>query len=146
MEEIRRAQQKGLKVYGETCPQYLVLTGKDLEGLNMEGAKYVCSPPPRDRASQDAIWRGLIGGVFQTFSSDHCPFRFDDEAGKMIPQGRTSFRWVPNGIPGVAARRHRSAGGRGSRNPSARWRRWFRRRRRRDPSVTRRAGGHRRDR
>src|SRR5882757_5436876 len=47
MEEIRRAQQRGLKIYGETCPQYLVLTAKDLEGLNMEGAKYVCSPPPR---------------------------------------------------------------------------------------------------
>ena len=52
MEEIRRAQKRGLKVYGETCPQYLVLTAKDLEGLNMEGAKYVCSPPPRDKASQ----------------------------------------------------------------------------------------------
>ena len=48
MEEIRRAQQRGLKVFGETCPQYLVLTEKDMEGLNMEGTKYVCSPPPRD--------------------------------------------------------------------------------------------------
>ena len=45
-----------------------------------------------------------MGGVFQTFSSDHCPFRFDDEAGKLHPKARTSFRWVPNGIPGVAAR------------------------------------------
>ena len=48
MEEIRWAQRRGLKVFGETCPQYLVLTEKDLEGLNMEGAKYVCTPPPRD--------------------------------------------------------------------------------------------------
>ena len=48
MEEIRRAQQRGLKIYGETCPQYLVLTEKDMDGLNMEGTKYVCSPPPRD--------------------------------------------------------------------------------------------------
>jgi len=104
MEEIRRAQGKGLKVYGETCPQYLVLTEADLEGLNMEGAKYVCSPPPRDRASQDACWEGLRTGVFSVFSSDHCPFRYDDPQGKLTPKGRTSFRWVPNGIPGVAAR------------------------------------------
>jgi dihydropyrimidinase len=104
MEEIRRAQAKGMKVYGETCPQYLVLTEKDLEGLNMEGAKYVCSPPPRDKESQDACWRGLETGIFSVFSSDHCPFRYDDPAGKLNPKGRTSFRWVPNGIPGVAAR------------------------------------------
>jgi dihydropyrimidinase len=104
MEEIRRAQAKGLKVYGETCPQYLVLTEKDLEGLNMEGAKYVCSPPPRDTESQDACWRGLETGTFSVFSSDHCPFRYDDPEGKLNPKGRTSFRWVPNGIPGVAAR------------------------------------------
>ena len=78
MEEIRRAQAKGLRVQGETCPQYLVLTARDLEGLNMEGAKYVCSPPPRDTASQEACWEGLAQGVFSVFSSDHCPFRYDD--------------------------------------------------------------------
>jgi dihydropyrimidinase len=104
MEEIRRAQQKGLKVYGETCPQYLVLTEKDLEGLNMEGARYVCSPPPRDEKSQKACWAGLQQGVFSVFSSDHCPFRYDDTQGKLTPKGRTSFRWVPNGIPGVETR------------------------------------------
>jgi dihydropyrimidinase len=104
MEEIRRAQQKGLKVYGETCPQYLVLTAKDLEGLNMEGAKYVCSPPPRDAESQVACWEGLQQKVFSLFSSDHCPFRYDDTHGKLAPKGRTSFRWVPNGIPGVETR------------------------------------------
>jgi dihydropyrimidinase len=104
MEQIRWAQSRGLKVYGETCPQYLVLTEKDLEGLNMEGAKYVCSPPPRDHASQKACWNGLQTGVFQVFSSDHCPFRYDDPQGKLTPKGRTSFRWVPNGIPGVETR------------------------------------------
>jgi len=104
MEEIRRAQQKGLKVYGETCPQYLMLTAKDLEGLNMEGAKYVCSPPPRDAASQQACWEGLQQQVFSLFSSDHCPFRYDDPHGKLIPKGKTSFRWVPNGIPGIETR------------------------------------------
>jgi dihydropyrimidinase len=103
MEEIRRAQQRGLKVFGETCPQYLVLTEKDMEGLNMEGAKYVCSPPPRDVASQQACWEGLQQGVLSVFSSDHCPFRYD-ETGKLAPKGRTSFRWVPNGIPGIETR------------------------------------------
>jgi len=104
MEQIRWAQSRGLKIYGETCPQYLVLTEKDMEGLNMEGAKYVCSPPPRDEASQEACWLGLQTGVFQTFSSDHCPFRYDDTEGKLTPKGRTSFRWVPNGIPGIETR------------------------------------------
>lgn len=104
LEEIRRAQSRGLKVYAETCPQYLVLTAADLDGLNMEGAKLVCSPPPRDAASQEACWRGIETGVVSTFSSDHCPFRYDDPQGKLNPRGRTSFRWVPNGIPGVAAR------------------------------------------
>ena len=104
MEEISRAQQRGLKVYGETCPQYLLLTEKDLEGLNMEGTKYVCSPPPRDKESQQACWEGMQQGVFSLFSSDHCPFRYDDPQGKLNPKGRTSFRWVPNGIPGVETR------------------------------------------
>ena len=104
MDEIVRARSRGLKVYGETCPQYLMLTEKDMDGLNMEGAKYVCSPPPRDVESQQACWEGLENGAFQVFSSDHCPFRYDDPAGKLNPKGRTSFRWVPNGIPGVETR------------------------------------------
>lgn len=104
MEEIRRARQRGLKIFGETCPQYLVLTENNLEGLNMEGAKYVCSPPPRDADSQEACWQGLQQEVFSVFSSDHCPFRYDDPQGKLTPKGSTSFRWVPNGIPGVGAR------------------------------------------
>ena len=104
MEEIRRAQARGLKIMGETCPQYLVLTAADLQGLNMGGAKAVCSPPPRDAASQEACWRGIETGLFSVFSSDHCPFRYDDPQGKLNPKGRTSFRWVPNGIPGVGAR------------------------------------------
>jgi dihydropyrimidinase len=104
MEEIRRAQARGLKIYGETCPQYLVLTAQDLDGLGMEGAKYVCSPPPRDQASQQACWEGIETGVFDLFSSDHCPFRYEDAQGKLNPKARSSFRWVPNGIPGVETR------------------------------------------
>ena len=103
---MRWAQQRGLPVHAETCPQYITLTADDMKGLNMDmsGAKYVCSPPPRDKESQQAIWEGITGGVFQTFSSDHCPFRYDDPKGKLTPNSRTSFRWVPNGIPGVETR------------------------------------------
>lgn len=104
MEQIRWAQSKGLKIYAETCPQYIVLTAKDLEGLNMEGARYVCSPPPRDADSQKAIWEGIEQGVFSTFSSDHAPFLYEGSEGKQNPKARTSFRWVPNGIPGVQTR------------------------------------------
>lgn len=103
MEQIRWAQNRGLNVIGETCTQYLVLTADDMDGLGMEGAKYICSPPPRDTASQEACWEGLKTGVFTLFSSDHCPYRYD-ETGKLTPNGKTSFRWVPNGIPGVGAR------------------------------------------
>jgi dihydropyrimidinase len=104
MEQIRWAQQRNLKIYGETCPQYLVLTEEDLEGVGMEGAKYVCSPPPRDRESQDACWEGIEQGVFQVFSSDHCPFRFEGSDGKQRHGSRSKFTWVPNGIPGVETR------------------------------------------
>lgn len=103
-DEIARARARGLKIYGETCPQYLMLTEQDMDGLNMEGAKYVCSPPPRDKESQQACWEGLQQGIFSLFSSDHCPFRYDDPQGKLAPKGKTSFRWVPNGIPGVETR------------------------------------------
>ncbi|MBC7576153.1 MAG: amidohydrolase family protein, partial [Tardiphaga sp.] len=85
-------------------PQYLVLTAEDLKDLGMEGAKYVCSPPPRDLASQQAWWEGLQQGVFTLFSSDHCPFRYDDIQGKQPPNARSSFRWIPNGIPGIETR------------------------------------------
>jgi hypothetical protein len=89
MEQIRWARSRGLKVLAETCPQYITLTAEDLQGVDMDmsGAKYVCSPPPRDAESQRAIWEGLQQGVFDTFSSDHCPFRYDDPQGKLDPKG-----------------------------------------------------------
>lgn len=104
MEEIRRARQRGQKIAGETCPQYLMLTADDLDLAGLDGAKYVCSPPPRDKPSQDACWEGIEQGVFDLFSSDHCPFRFDDPEGKLNEKGKRHFRWIPNGIPGVATR------------------------------------------
>lgn len=104
MEEIRRARQRGQKIAGETCPQYLMLTADDLDLEGLDGAKFVCSPPPRDKASQDACWEGIEQGVFDLFSSDHCPFRFDDPEGKLNEKGKRHFRWIPNGIPGVGTR------------------------------------------
>jgi dihydropyrimidinase len=106
MEQVRWAQQKGLKIYAETCPQYISLTADDLKGIGSPetGGKYVCSPPPRDRDSWEAIWEGIRLGVFSTFSSDHCPFYYDSPQGKLSPKGKQSFRWIPNGIPGVETR------------------------------------------
>ncbi|WP_320194625.1 dihydropyrimidinase [Agrobacterium rosae] len=104
MEEIARARARGIKVVGETCPQYLVLTADDLDGMDWEGAKFVCSPPPRDTVAQEECWRGVETGIFELFSSDHCPFRYDDERGKRSPKGLESFRHIPNGIPGVETR------------------------------------------
>jgi dihydropyrimidinase len=103
-EEIMRARQRGLTVFAETCPQYITLTADDLNRDGFEGAKYVCSPPPRTRDEWDNIWAGIEQGVFDLFSSDHCPFRFVDTAGKDAPGARNSFRNIPNGIPGVETR------------------------------------------
>ena len=100
---IRQAQTRGLRVYGETCPQYLFLTGDDLDRPGLEGAKYGCSPPPRDRASQEAIWSGLANGTFQAYSSDHAPYRFD-ESGKLPKGERTTFKEMANGVPGIELR------------------------------------------
>lgn len=104
IEEIARARGRGVKVISETCPQYLMLTADDLEGMDWEGAKFVCSPPPRDVSEQAACWQGLESGLFELYSSDHCPFRYAGDDGKRNPRGLRSFRHIPNGIPGVETR------------------------------------------
>ena len=100
---ILQARNNELTIYGETCPQYLFLTAKDLDQEGMEGAKYCCSPPPRDKASQEAIWKGLKNGTFQVFSSDHAPYRFD-ESGKFHAGRDASFNKIANGVPGLETR------------------------------------------
>jgi dihydropyrimidinase len=100
---IREAQGRGLRIYAETCPQYLFLTAEDLDRPGLEGAKFCCSPPPRDRAAQQAIWTGLTNGTFQVFSSDHAPYRFD-ASGKLPKGERTTFRDIANGVPGIELR------------------------------------------
>jgi dihydropyrimidinase len=105
VEQIRWARAHGLSVFAETCPQYLFLTAEDL-GLDdsYQGAKCVCSPPPRDKANQQVIWDGLNDGLFTVFSSDHAPFRFDDPEGKKPGGQEVGFRHIPNGIPGLETR------------------------------------------
>ena len=104
IEQIRWAQNRGHRVYAETCPQYLFLTAEDLRQDGFEGAKCICSPPPRDKASQKVVWRGLENGTFQVFSSDHAPFRFEDDKGKKMHGESTHFKYIPNGVPGVETR------------------------------------------
>jgi dihydropyrimidinase len=103
VEVIRTAQKRGLKIFGETCPQYLFLTADDLDKPGVEGAKFCCSPPPRDAAAQEAVWQGLKDGVFQVFSSDHAPYTFD-KAGKLPKGEQTTFKEMANGVPGLEIR------------------------------------------
>jgi dihydropyrimidinase len=103
IEVIRNAQTKGLRIYGETCPQYLFLTADDLARPGVEGAKFCCSPPPRDEAAQQAVWTGLRNGTFQVFSSDHAPYRFD-ASGKLPHGDNTTFKEIANGVPGIELR------------------------------------------
>lgn len=105
VEQIRWARGQGLSIYAETCPQYLFLTAESL-GIDAcyDGAKCVCSPPPRDKANQELIWNGLNDGLFNVFSSDHAPFCYEGVEGKH-PEGRQApFRHIPNGIPGIETR------------------------------------------
>ena len=103
IETLRQAQKKGLKIFGETCPQYIALTADDMDKPGVEGAMWCCSPPPRDSAAQEAVWAALKDGTFQTFSSDHAPYQFN--AGGKIPKGdKTTFKEMANGVPGLEIR------------------------------------------
>jgi dihydropyrimidinase len=105
VEQIRWARAHGLSVFAETCPQYLFLTAEDL-GIDdsYQGARCVCSPPPRNRENQQVIWNGLSDGLFTIFSSDHAPFRYDAPEGKKPGGEEVAFRHIPNGIPGIETR------------------------------------------
>ncbi len=108
-EEIARAQARGLKVWGETCPQYLTLTAAHMERSNpqdgaFEGAKFMCSPSPRDEAEQVKVWGMLKRGVLDVVSSDHSGSSFHNAIGKAAAGRDANFSQIPNGIPGLAAR------------------------------------------
>jgi dihydropyrimidinase len=100
---IRAARGRGLKVFAETCPQYLFMTGKDADKPGIEGAKWMCSPPPRTEADQEAIWQGLALGDLQVISSDHAPYAFD-ATGKLMAGPNPSFKQIANGMPGIGVR------------------------------------------
>jgi dihydropyrimidinase len=103
VEQIDWARRRGLKIYAETCPQYLFLTADDFDRHHCEGAKFMCTPPPRDKANQEVIWRNLATGLFAVFSSDHAPYRFD-ETGKLFNGPSPVFNKIPYGIPGIELR------------------------------------------
>ena len=100
---IAKARYDGQKVFGETCPQYIFLNAEQMDLPGMQGAQLCCSPPLRDRASQEEIWRCLQNGTFQVYSSDHAPYRFD-ETGKLHAGPEAAFPKIANGLPGIEMR------------------------------------------
>ncbi|HTV95873.1 MAG TPA: dihydropyrimidinase [Steroidobacteraceae bacterium] len=101
VEEVRRAQARGLPIFAETCPQYLFLCAEDIDTVDLSGAKCVCTPPPRERSNQPAMWRGLLDGTLAVFSSDHSPWNYTD---KIAGGPGKPFSDVLNGIPGIETR------------------------------------------
>lgn len=100
---VQREKLAGTRLFAETCPQYLALTRRDLDRPGMEGAKFMCSPPVRDAATQAALWRHIQAGTFESVSSDHAPYRFD-ETGKFTAGMDAPYPRIANGMPGIAAR------------------------------------------
>ncbi|WP_243387866.1 dihydropyrimidinase [Bacillus kexueae] len=100
VEQISKARDKGLNIWGETCPQYLVLDKTYLEKPNFEGAKYVWSPPLRDKEHQEVLWNALKNGQLQTLGSDQCSFDFKGQK----ELGRGDFTKIPNGGPTIEDR------------------------------------------
>jgi dihydropyrimidinase len=99
VERIAAAQQQGLPVYGETCPQYLELSWDLYDRPGVLGAQPVCSPPLRSRAEQANLWAALSNNQLQVVSTDHCPFSSQDKA-----RGLHNFSHVPGGVPSIEAR------------------------------------------
>ncbi len=112
VDHVRDARCRGLKVMGETCPQYLFFTTDDLR--REDGSKWVCSPPMRSAADNQGIWHAVEDGTMQTIATDHCPFFYDGTQpieyehekiaipGKEL--GKNDFTKIPNGLPGVGDR------------------------------------------
>lgn len=100
---IRRARGEGAKIFAETCPHYLLMSAEDLDRPGLEGAKWICSPPQRTSADQEALWRSLDLGDLQILSSDHAPYRFD-ASGKLSAGPSPTFKQIANGMPGIEMR------------------------------------------
>src|ERR671927_1333917 len=99
LEQVREARDRGLPAFAETCPQYLFLSIEDY-GEGFEGAKYVMTPPLREKSNQAELWKGLKMDDLQVISTDHCPFCMKEQK----ELGRDDFSKIPNGAPGVEHR------------------------------------------
>jgi dihydropyrimidinase len=100
LEKVREARDRGLPVYAETCPQYLYLSIENFDAPGFEGAKYVFTPPLREKWHQEKLWNGLKCDHLQVVSTDHCPFCFKEQK----ELGRDDFTKIPNGGPGIEHR------------------------------------------
>ena len=100
LEKVREARDRGLPVCAETCPQYLYLSIENFDVPDFEGAKYVFTPPLREKWHQEKLWNGLKSDHLQVVSTDHCPFCFKEQK----ELGRNDFTKIPNGGPGVEHR------------------------------------------
>jgi dihydropyrimidinase len=95
---VKAARDRGVDIYAETCPQYLLLDDERYKEPDWNGAKYVMSPPLRTKESNAALWEGLRGGDLQVVATDHCPFDFK---GKKDMNGKDDYKKIPNGAPGI---------------------------------------------
>jgi dihydropyrimidinase len=100
LDMVTEARDRGLPAYAETCPQYLFLSYDNYEEPGFEGAKYVMSPPLRQKEQQAQLWRGLAFNDLQCISTDHCPFCMKEQK----ELGRNDFSKIPNGAPGIETR------------------------------------------
>jgi dihydropyrimidinase len=100
LNQVREARDRGLPAFAETCPQYLLLSIEELARPGFEGAKYVFTPPLREKHHQASLWDGLKNDHLQVVSTDHCPFCFADQ--KTL--GQDDFTKIPNGGPGIENR------------------------------------------
>jgi dihydropyrimidinase len=100
LEKVREARDRGLPAYAETCPQYLYLSLENFDAPGFEGAKYVFTPPLREKWHQEKLWHGLAHDTLQVVSTDHCPFCFKEQK----EMGKGDFTKIPNGGPGVENR------------------------------------------
>jgi dihydropyrimidinase len=100
LEKVREARDRGLRVYAETCPQYLYLSLENMNGPGFDGAKYVFTPPLREKWHQEKLWQGLAKDDLQVVSTDHCPFCMKEQK----ELGKDDFTKIPNGGPGIEHR------------------------------------------
>ncbi|MGC1297911.1 MAG: dihydropyrimidinase, partial [Alloacidobacterium sp.] len=101
LDELKHMRRRGAKALAETCTQYLVLSIEDqMPGKSWDEAKFVFTPPLREKWNQEPLWQALTDGSLSVVSTDHCPFRFADQ--KSL--GRGNFSKIPNGGPGVENR------------------------------------------